>query len=148
MSLTRTRVPLEAVRTLLTVEMPPLYAVSLDGGSLADGTTPVSREVIIDPVTTPDPQWVTMGAPERSTMLIQVTIRDTTREGCRLAGDHVRDVLTSRRRGGAVYPLDAAGYTFDVPTSQQDGHVETSGGVHTWVETFRLGWQYRVAPPA
>lgn len=137
MSLTRTRVPLEAVRTLLTVEMPPVYVVNLDEGTLA------SKEVVIESVTTPDPQWVTLGAPERSTFLVQVTIRDTSREGCRLAADHVRDVLTARDRGGAKYPLDAAGYVFEVPTTQQDGRADTSGGVHTWTETYRLTWQYR-----
>lgn len=138
MSLTKSRVPLEAVETLLTVQLPTSFTVHLD----EDDPTG-DRTVVLYPVTSPRVQWFTMAAPEKATMLVQATIRAGSRDACRLAGDFVRDVLTARRRGGAVYPLDAAGYVFDVPTTQSDGHVETSNGVHEWVETYRISWQYR-----
>lgn len=138
MSLTKSAVPLDAIRTLLTVHLPTSFTVRLD-----DDEPTADRSVTITPVTPPQVQWFTMSAPEKASMLVQATIRASTRSSCRLAGDFVRDVLTARRRGGAVYPLDAAGYVFDVPTTQADGHYETTTGVNTWVETFRISWQHR-----
>lgn len=138
MSLTKSEVPLDAVQTLLTVHLPGSFAVRVDDDDPTD-----ARSVVLTPVTSPQVQWFTMATPEKASMLVQASIRSATRDSCRLAGDFVRDVLTARVRGGAKYPLDAAGYVFDVPTTQGDGHYETTTGVNTWVETFRIAWQYR-----
>lgn len=141
MSLTRTAVPLEAAKTLLASMLPQGLTVSIDADTITVGT------VSLTPVTTPIPVAVTMGAPERADFLMQVTIRGHDRTHARLAGDAVRDILSARARGGPTNPLTAEDYRFDPVTSQRDGHGDTLDGVHTWVETYRIGWQHRVTPP-
>lgn len=146
MSLTRTNTPLLAVVDHLNAHVPDPWTAELDDPTFA------TRTIAVEPVTPPRTEYFAMGGPDKSRMLVQVTICAATRQEARLAGDTVRDVLTGvDRRNKPLYPLAADGYAFDNPSTTADGHRDLTDGVHTWVETFELAWQYRpegVTPPS
>lgn len=138
MSLIKSGPVLTGLKDHLTVVLPSRLKPQVDPDAAPAGT------VAITPVTSPTLQYVVMSGPDKARMLIQITIAGTTRENARLSGDTVREAIAGvDRRGRPLHPLLIPGYTFDVPTTTGDGHADTSNGVHRWIETFALVWQYR-----
>ncbi len=136
MSLTRTHPVLLSVVDLLREHLPARFTVDTELKRLAGDV------VLVEPVWGPNPQWFTAGGPSKATAGVQVTIGGPNRQAVRLAGDTVRDVLCGTTRGRATHPLTRPGYTFDLPQTGGDGHADTHQGINTWLETYRITWQY------
>lgn len=138
MSLIKSAPVLTGLKTHLTAALPARLKPEVDPEAAANGV------VAITPVTSPTLQYVVMSGPDKARMLVQISVKDTTREKVRLAGDLIRDAIAGvDRRGKPTHPLLVPGFTFDVPTTTGDGRAMTDSGVHTWVETFALVWQHR-----
>lgn len=137
MSLTRTATPLGLLVDVLNEHLP-------QGWTAGDEGDPAAGTIVVEPVTTPDPTGPTLGGlPEHARALFQVTAHASTRRKARLIGDEVRDILTGRTGRQPTFPLEADGFTFQPVRTGGDGRVLLSSGVHTYVETYSVEWQYR-----
>lgn len=113
-----------------------------------DVVTDTGEYVIVNNVTTPDPDVLVLRGPTVSEILVQVTAVGDSREWCLLVGEDVRESLCAQenRVGSSTLP-ETPGIVFGMPTSMGDGQYRLVHGVHQWVETFRVSWQ-TVIPPA
>lgn len=140
MSLHSTSVPLSCLIATLNAHLP-------SGWTADDDADTAPRTVTVVPVTTPDPAAVTLGGmPERARALFQVTAHADSRANARRAGDAIRVILAGYTGRKPTHPLTAPGYVFDPVRSGSDGHLVLAAGVHTFVETYVVGWQYRTPP--
>lgn len=116
--------------------------------AVVDAETPEFGMVVVSPVSTPNPELVTLVTQDYASMLAQVVVHGVSRRYCRIAGDLIRQALCGRTRGQRS-TLEAAGYFFEYPEAVGDGHPDLDRGKHVWVETYRITWQFRVtSPPA
>lgn len=135
MTLTSTQGPLDALVTVLNNNLPT-------GWVAVDDPTPDVNRVLVEPVTSPNPESVTLGGlPERSTALFQVTGHATSRRIARQAGDAVRAILTGRTGRQPTHPLQATGHLFDPVVTLQDFRLVVNHNTHTFTETYRVTWQ-------
>lgn len=129
-----TQIALEALQDAITGALPVRFTVTIDTA------TPAPGDVVVEAITPPQPIDLTLRGGDKLTMLAQVTIWGATRTDARLAGDRVRDTLTHKTRGRPTH-VTAVGAVFDPIGVTADGYADTTQGIHTWAETYRVTWQ-------
>ena len=135
MTLTSTQGPIDAVLTVLNNHLPT-------GWVATDDPTADVNTVLVEPVTSPDPEAFTLGGlQERSTVLIQVTGHAASRRHARQAADAVRGILTAQQGRQPANPLTATGHRFDPPRTLGDLRLGVDKGIHRFTETYRITWQ-------
>lgn len=135
MTLTSTQGPLDAVLTVLNTHLPAGWAAT-------DDPTVDPNTVLVEPVTSPDPESFTLGGlQERSTILVQVTGHATSRRRARQAADAVRTILTGQTGRKPTNPLTLTSHVFDPVRSLGDLRLGLDKGIHRFTETYRITWQ-------
>lgn len=135
MTLTSTQGPITAVIDLLNEHLPV-------GWQATDQPTVEVNRVLVEPVTSPNPEVFTLGGlPERSTVLVQVTGHAPNRAHTVQAADLVRSILTGHTGRKPTHQLHAPGHRFDPVKTMGDLRLTLATNTHTFTETYRITWQ-------